>query len=77
MYEEQNLDWLLDISASCDYIVIDIDNCTTTTRDLCSYLVAKPKTYWLTQGENTVYTMISTNRIFDLDFIREIMEKQL
>lgn len=77
LYEEDNIDWLLDIASSVDYIVIDLDNCDSKVRELCSYFVAKPKTYWLTQGENTVYNMLSVNRIYDLEPIKNIMEKQL
>lgn len=77
LYEDHNVDWLLDIGSSCDYIIIDVDNCTTTVRDLCSFFIAKPKTYWLTQSENIVYNKLSVNRIYDLNFIKTIMEKNI
>jgi hypothetical protein len=77
LYETSDVDWLLDVTALADCVIVDIDNCNSATRDLCSYLIAKPKTYWLTQGENTVYNKLSANRIYDLDFIRRILEQEI
>lgn len=77
LYEEENIDWLFDIISSVDYIILDIDNSDTTVKDLVSFLIAKPKTYWLTQSNYPVYNKLSVNRIYDLDIIKNIMEKQL
>lgn len=77
LYEDHDIDWLFDIVSSVDYIILDIDNSDTVVRDLVSYLIAKPKTYWLTQGDYTVYNKLSVNRIYDLDIIRTIMENKL
>lgn len=77
LYEDDDIDWLFDIASSVDYIILDIDNSDTVVRDLVSYLIAKPKTYWLTQGEYIVYNKLSVNRIYDLDIFRTIMENKL
>lgn len=71
-YTEQDYDWLLDVFALCDYCIVDIDRCEPTVKDLLGYFIAKPKTYWLTNAENSVYTHISRNRIYDLSFLKNI-----
>jgi len=67
--EEHDIDWLLTVSKFSDVTILDIDNCQSTIRDLCSYLVSLPNTYWLTNSENSVYNKLSSNRIYDLDFL--------
>lgn len=70
---DHNLDWLLSVSKFADVIIIDIDNCEPVVRDLASYLVSLPNTYWLTQEDRSCYSMLSPNRIWGLDSIRNIL----
>ena len=67
--EDHEPEWLLDCFYKADCVIIDIDNCDTRIRDLTSYFIAKDKTYWLTNGGDNFYNMISKNRIFGLDFL--------
>lgn len=62
-----DIDWLLVAVNLVDAIIVDVDNCESQTRILLSYILAKSKTYWLTNSENSVYNYISKNRIFNLD----------
>lgn len=69
--ELEDPEWLLDTFHQVDYVVIDIDNCTSKVRALASYFISKNKTYWLTNGGESYYNIISKNRIFDLDFLTQ------
>lgn len=71
-YDPNNLDWMLSVFQSVDTAIIDLDNCESFVRDLLALLIAKPKTYWLTKGENRVYNHISKNRIYTIDSISNI-----
>lgn len=63
-------EWLLDTFNQVDSVILDIDNCESIVRSLTGYFIAKNKTYWLTKGDNPVYNIISKNRIFNLDFLK-------
>lgn len=65
------VEWLLDVQALCDYTVIDVDNCTSGIRSIVSYMISKDNTFWLTNGAGTYYNVISKNRIFNLDFLKK------
>jgi hypothetical protein len=71
-YDPNEIDWLLTVFNVCNLCIIDLDNSSPQVRMLSSYLIAKPKTYWLTNGEDVVYTHISNNRIYDLDFMSQL-----
>lgn len=71
-YVAENIDWMLSVFQSVDSVIIDIDNCENFIRDILALLIAKPKTYWLTKGDNRVYNHISKNRIYTLDYINNI-----
>lgn len=74
LYQQQtNTDdpeWLLEIFALCDIVIMDVDNSSPSIRNLTSYFISKNKTYWLTNSGDNVYNLISKNRIYDLDFIK-------
>ena len=67
MYEEEAIDWLLDIVQSADTVILNLDDCDTQIRDLSSYLVSLPNVFWLTKAEVPVYNKLSVNRIYNLD----------
>lgn len=68
-YSKADADWLVNTFKISDTTIVDVDNTAPWARDLLSYLIAKPKTYWLTNSQNSVYNSISNNRIYDLDFL--------
>ena len=76
LYEEEAIDWLLDIVQSADAVVLNLDDCDTKVRDLASYLVSLPNVFWLTKGEVSVYNKLSVNRIYNLDTIGGTVEKK-
>lgn len=75
MYEEEAIDWLLDIVQSADTVILNLDDCDTQIRDLSSYLVSLPNVFWLTKAEVPVYNKLSVNRIYNLDTIGGTVEQ--
>ena len=68
----EEVEWLLSIFKQCDVAILDIDNSTAWVRDLASYMIAKNKTYWLTNSHDSVYNSLSNNRVYNLDFLSTI-----
>jgi len=63
---------LLNVFKMCDLALIDVDNTSPWARDLLSYMIAKPKTYWLTNSQDSVYNSLSNNRVYNLNFLSNI-----
>ena len=63
--------WLMDAVQKTDLVFIDVDNCSPIVRNLASYIIGKPKTFYLTNQPETVYNIINVNRIYD---IKQFME---
>jgi hypothetical protein len=59
------------MSKIVDYVIFDVDNSASEVRDLASYIIANPNTYWLTNSIDSVYNNISINRVYDLSFLKE------
>jgi len=66
---DQDFNWLLAVHFRADVTVIDIDNCDPTTKLFVTYMIAHPETYYITNDAVTPYSLISKNRIYDLDAI--------
>jgi hypothetical protein len=71
MYDdnEHDIDWLLSVANQCDVTIIDVDNCDPTTKLFITYLLAQPNSHYITNDEITPYSLISKNRIYNLDWI--------
>lgn len=69
VYSPEDVDWLLSVFHLCDICVFDLDNTSPILKTLSSYFISKPKTYWLTNGDEPVYNHISNNRVYNLDFL--------
>ena len=69
IYVKEELDWMLTTLKCANVVIADIDNTLPFFRDMLSYIVAKDKTYWLTNAEKSVYNHISNNRIYNLEFL--------
>ena len=67
--ESTNLDWVLQNVESSDIVVVDVDNCGSILKNIVSYIISKPRTFYLTNDEVTPYNIISNNRIYDLDWL--------
>lgn len=67
---KEYLTWLIDVFQLCDLTILDIDFIDYPERDLIGYFMAKTKTYWLTNADNTVYSIVNKNQIYDLTDIK-------
>ena len=72
VFSEDDIDWLLTVFKMSDITIIDLDNIKPYVQDLLSYMIAKPKTFWLTKGENRVYNKLSINRVNDFEFLSNL-----
>jgi hypothetical protein len=72
--EDFDIEWLLDVSKHVDYVVLDLDNMDSQSRNFASYLISYDHVFYLTNDELTPYNLISTNRIFNLDWIQQSEE---
>lgn len=79
VYQEQlfthdSFIWLLDVFNLVDTVIIDIDQFPehSNISQILSYMIAKPKTYWLTSNQHLVYSYISNNKIYDLSFLSTV-----
>lgn len=70
--EPSSIDWLLNVFKLSNVVILDLDNASPKVRTLSSYFIAKPKTYWLTNSTETVYTHLSRNRVYNLDFMSNL-----
>ena len=76
MYEEEAVDWLLDVVQNAEKVKLNLDDCDTQIRDIASYLVSLPNVFWLTKAEISVYNKLRINRIYNLDTIGGTVEKK-
>jgi hypothetical protein len=73
--DERDYAWLLAVSKMTDFNIIDVDNLSTIERNLASYLISLPNTFYLTNDNYTPYNMLSTNRIYNLDWLYEKLKR--
>lgn len=73
--DETNIEWMLSVSQQADFIIIDIDNCDPITKQFVSFMLAQPNSYYLTNDEITPWGLISRNRIYNLDWILEVLNE--
>lgn len=78
--ELEDVDWLLTMVRSADFVVIDIDNCNSRIRDLASFIISRNNVFWLTNGGDSYYNKVNANRMYDLKLLQarigEHLEKQ-
>jgi hypothetical protein len=72
--DEVDVEWMLSVSQQADFIIIDIDNCDSITKQFVSFLLAQPNTHYLTSDEITPWHLISRNRIYNLDWILDALK---
>lgn len=71
-YNKDDVNWLLNVFAFSNCVLIDVDNSAVYCKDLYSFFIAKNKTYWLTNSLNCVYNHISNNKLQDLEILSKI-----
>ena len=71
--DEADIEWMLSVSQQTDFVIIDIDNCDLMTKNFISFLLAQPNSHYITSDEVTPWQLISRNRIYNLDWITEVI----
>ena len=72
VYDKNEIEWLLSVFKQCDTAIVDVDNTSSWARDLLSYMIGKNKTYWLTNSQDSVYNSLSSNKVYNLEFLSNI-----
>lgn len=73
---ETDIEWLLSVAMQADNVIIDIDNCDPMTKHFATFIMAQPNVHYLTNDELTPYKLINRNRIYDLEWIKELTEDE-
>lgn len=78
IYEDsdQEISWLLSVSHQADVIIIDVDNCDEVTKQFLGILLINPASCYITDEENSHWSLINRNRIFNLDSIVSRLKHQ-
>lgn len=73
LYDNDVIDvaWMLNAANNVDIIIVDVDNCDPITKNFVSLLLSLPITHYLTEDELTPWSLISRNRIYNLDWLVE------
>jgi hypothetical protein len=74
--DETDISWLLSVCQSADYVIVDIDNCDVHTKLFVSLILTQSNAHYLTSDEITPWHLISKKRIYNLDWINEILDKE-
>ena len=69
---DNDIDWILNIFTKSQITIIEIDKVPAVLQPILSYMIAKPKTFWLTNGNNRVYNKLSNNRVHDFEFLSNL-----
>jgi hypothetical protein len=72
--DEQDIDWLLSVSQTTDFVIVDIDNCDKKTLLFVALILTQPNSYYYTLNDDVPWNLISRNRIYDLDWIQEVLD---
>lgn len=72
LLSDKDLDWILNVFKKSSVTIIDIDRVPPILQPILSYMIAKPKTFWLTNGENRVYNKLSINKIKNFEFLTSL-----
>lgn len=70
---ENDIDWLLGVAQIVDFVIVDIDNCDNITKLFATLLLTQSNTHYITTDEITPYRLISRNRIYNLEWLEEVL----
>lgn len=74
-YNPKDISWVLDVFKASNIAIVDIDNTEPFMKDLLSYIVSKDKTYWLTNADDSIYNFISKQRVYTLEWLTKLGNK--
>lgn len=70
---EQNTGWNFNVADLADVIIINLDDMPAPLCFFAGIFVRRPKTYYFTNGYINDWKSISNNRIFDFNFLNEVI----
>lgn len=73
--EFDNVEWLINLIKKVDIAIIDVDNCNTSVQTFLSHFIAQPNTFYLTNNSIMLYNLISKNRIYNLTWLEDILNR--
>jgi len=73
--DEADIAWMLNAANNADCVIIDVDNCDPITKNFISLLLSQPNSFYMTNDEITPWSLISRNRIYNLDWILDAIKK--
>ena len=71
---DHDIEWMLSVATHVDYVIVDIDNCDPITQKFITFMLSQPNVHYLTTDEVTPYKLISRNRIYDLEWIKQLRD---
>lgn len=80
LYEELDdihIDWLMTEVRKVNTVIIDLDNCTPTVKNIAGWIVSRPKTFYLTNDTITPYNLLNVNQIYDLHWLESYIKRGL
>jgi len=80
LYEELDdihIDWLMTEVRKVNTVVIDLDNCTPTVRNIAGWIVSRSNTFYLTNDTITPYNLLNVNQIYDLHWLESYIKRGL
>jgi hypothetical protein len=69
------IDWLLTAVKISNTVILDLDHCDTAVRQFASYIIAQPKTFFLTNHNETPYNLISNGRVYDFAWLESVINR--
>jgi hypothetical protein len=80
LYEELDdihIDWLMTEVRKVNTVIIDLDNCTPTVKNIAGWIVSRPNTFYLTNDTITPYNLLNVNQIYDLHWLESYIKRGL
>jgi len=73
LLDENNVDmeWCLALLKMSDVFIYDIDNSPEILQNFSSYIISHDNVFWLTNTEYVHYNLLSVNRVYDLNFLKD------
>jgi len=65
--------WLLDVHRMVTWCILELENLPLEIKKIESYLISFGNTYYITQGEDILFNLISNNKIYSLDQLKDIL----
>jgi len=65
--------WLLDVHRIVTWCILELENLPLEIKKIESYLISFGNTYYITQGEDILFNLISNNKIYSLDQLKDIL----